>query len=64
MRDLKAYVGLTETSRESGYSTTFWRNLADTGRVRAVRAAGRRLLLRSDVERLKTELSRAQRKRA
>lgn len=56
---LDAFLTLTGAARVTGLSSQTLRMYADSGRVRAVRdAAGRRLLLRDDVERLAAERGR------
>ena len=49
---LQGYITLTQAQRIKPFSIQTWRTYADTGRVRSVRAGGRRLLHRGDVERL------------
>lgn len=58
IQSLADYVGLTEASHMTGLSISLLRTYADTKRVRSLRdPLGRRLLLRADIERLKTERS-------
>lgn len=57
MKDLRDFMSLTEASAIIQRTPVTLRNWADSGRIRAVRdPAGRRLLVRSDVERVAREL--------
>jgi len=48
----ETYLATQDAARIAGYSKTWLRHLADSGRIRAVRCSGIRLYRRDDVERL------------
>jgi len=62
MRDLLEFVGLTEAARALGKTPETVRKYADAGRIRCVRdSTGRRMLIRTDLERLIREKTEAMR---